>query len=82
MFRALAVAQSMQRTYAKAWAKARIVVSRSSPFRYTVFVEKVVTLAALSLPQDARNNTESGESFVYALDLWIFIWTIMIRLKG
>jgi hypothetical protein len=72
----------MQRTYAKARAKARIVVSCSSPFRHTVFVEKVITLAALFLPQNARNNTEASESFVYGLDPWIFIWTILIQLKG
>ena len=49
----------------------------TSPFRYAIFVEKIVPLSTFFVPEYGRYNSKSREPLMNALDARVFIGASM-----
>lgn len=60
-------------THAETRSEPRIIVPRPAPSGNTIFVEKVISIPALLVPQDSGNNAEARKSLVYRFVVGVFV---------
>ena len=44
----------------------------------TIFIEEIVSVATLLVPQDSGNNAQAGKAFVDSFVVWIFVGTATV----